>query len=225
VALGIKLLNCSIVLAARTHNPSIINPDFLERTGIVLPEWGLKVAPDPISTPPLSQVAYEGGIRLFCDPGKVQIIDDRNDITPETSKVMAIAAAYVSVLPHVPYTAVGINFTASYERSDARARLTDQFLKAGPWCDELDSIGLRLHYHVTSALLRLSLEVADVVDAGIENETETKPAIIADANYHHERGESSDNSAIEAAINSFPQRWHDFQARLDRVILSKESIP
>lgn len=212
------------MLAARTHNPSIINPDFLERTGIVAPEWGLKLAPDPISTPPLSQVAYEGGIRVFCDPGKVQIIDERNDIAPETSKVMAIAAAYVRVLPHVPYTAVGINFTASFERSDARAHLTDQFLKAGPWCEDLDSIGLRLHYHVSSALLRLSLEVADVVDASID-ETATKPAIIADANYHHERGELSDNTAIDAAINSFPQRWLDFQARLDRVFLIKENTP
>lgn len=222
--MGIKLLNCSIVLAARTHNPSIINPDFLDRTGIVAPEWGLKLAPDPISTPPLSQVAYEGGIRVFCDPGKVQIIDERNDITPETSKVMAIAAAYVRVLPHVPYTAVGINFTASFERSDARAHLTDQFLKAGPWCEDLDSLGLRLHYHVSSALLRLSLEVTDVVDASID-ETATQPAIIADANYHHERGELSDNTAIDAAINSFPQRWLDFQARLDRVFLSKENTP
>ena len=125
--MDIELVQFSIVLVANDHNPSLINPDFLEREGIIDEKWGWERAGDPITTPPFATVPYEGGVTVTVEPSKLQVVD-RGSKVPTQSHVGDIVNRYVQVLPHVPYRAVGINFNGAVKMPDPGAYLKKHFL-------------------------------------------------------------------------------------------------
>ena len=117
-----KLLQFSIVVLATDHNPTILNPDFLRLQEIVPADWGWDLASPPITTPPFATVQYESGVSISVESNKLQVAD--NKITePTESKIIAMVKRYVAVIPHVRYTAVGINFRSAVELDDANAYL------------------------------------------------------------------------------------------------------
>lgn len=66
-------LEFSVVVVANDHNPTILNPDFLERQQIVPQTWGWKVADPAITTPPFAMVVYDSGVTVSVEPNKLQI--------------------------------------------------------------------------------------------------------------------------------------------------------
>ena len=139
----------SVVVVANDHNPTILNPDFLERQRIVQEGWGWKVMGPAITTPPFATVSYDSGVTVSVESHRLQVIDSSAPGGPQSSKVVDIARRYVEVLPHVRYSAVGINFRSVVEHADANAFLKAHFLKSGVWDSEahpLQTMGLKLVY-------------------------------------------------------------------------------
>ena len=59
----------SIVVVARNHNPTILNPDFLRYNEIVPPDWEL--AGPPVCVELMAQVAYSNSVKIVSQFDKV----------------------------------------------------------------------------------------------------------------------------------------------------------
>src|SRR4030043_307057 len=109
--MNITLTNFSIVVLAQAHNPSILNPDFLKNNNIVSPTFTPKTV---VCSMPVAQVVYDEGISILAEFERLQFIDTIPERIPGGSPIPEIAVRYVDTLPHVRYTAVGINFIGHY---------------------------------------------------------------------------------------------------------------
>ena len=103
----IDLVGLTIVLLTKANNPSIVNPDFL-RINKICPEE-LAVAEPAVTTPVFSQISYKGGITVKVDPNRVIFEQGDSILGLDEIIVPEMAGAYAKVIPHVTYTAVGIN--------------------------------------------------------------------------------------------------------------------
>lgn len=182
----LQLLNFSIVVLGRTHNPSLLNPDFLAMRGIVPASWGwdLEAATPVITTPQFSTVRFRNGVAINVEPERLQVIDARAHANPAQSEIPTIAGAYVRTLPHVRYTAVGINFHATAAVDDPAAFVKKRFLRSGPWDaadHQVSTLGLRLVYDLDDARLVLSV---DVGEGAASSGDAAKQALLVGANFH-----------------------------------------
>src|SRR5712671_3752569 len=101
----LEIPELAIVIAAQNHNPTVLNSDFLLYNGIVPDSW--IPSEDRLSTPVLSQVAYEEqGIGIASQPDKVVFTRRNGDLrdSPDPD-LAAVAIAYAKTLPHVDYKA------------------------------------------------------------------------------------------------------------------------
>jgi hypothetical protein len=86
----IQLVQFSTVIVGKSHNPTLLNPDFLSIRRIVPDSWGWEVSPNLLfTTPAASQVVYASRVSITVDPSKLQVIDLGED--PATSKIVDIA--------------------------------------------------------------------------------------------------------------------------------------
>ena len=213
-----ELLSTSVVVIARDHNPTILHPAFLASQGIVPTEW--EPVDAPVCTPAFSTVRYANGISLSVDSNRLVVDEDRpRSLPPWDSRVPKLALDYVEKLPHVRYSAVGVNFRGFSSCDDPERLLIGRFLKSGPWNDELrqmKSFGSRFVYHLENVVLRISL------DSGTVRRDETKqPGIIFNGNYHTDLSEEKCLEELRTAIGHWSERCSHF-ASLASVILGLE---
>jgi hypothetical protein len=145
----IEMTQFSVVVLAQAHNPSILNPDFLINNKIVDPSL---TPSNVLCTPPVASVVFAEGISITAEFEKLQFIDSDMQRIPNDSPIPSIACRYIDALPHVNYTAAGINFSGHYRFADpetVRKFILDKFIKDGPWLnqkDEILSVGINLVY-------------------------------------------------------------------------------
>lgn len=206
--MDIELIQFSIVLVANDHNPSLINPDFLERTGIIDKEWGWKPKGDLITTPPFATVPYDSGVTITVETNKLQVVDQSGAI-PTRSRASSIIIKYIDELPHIPYQAIGINFNGAVKRTDSGEYLKKHFLKIGKWDTEespLQSVGLKLVYDFSECRVVLGLDQAH--KAGDKREE----AILASGNFHRDCDNSkSANEQISDFVGNIEGDWGYYQ--------------
>ncbi len=124
----------SVVIAARNHNPTILNPDFLARNEIVSSEWNLAQA--PVCVEPFAQVQYQNGISVVSELGKLVFTQAGTSLTKEAVEVVEMAQRYVRVVPHVDYRAVGINPKGDVEfptEDGPQQYIMGALVAQGPW--------------------------------------------------------------------------------------------
>ncbi len=219
--MALRLLNFSIVVVGHSHNPSILNPDFMARTGIVPSDWGWDLDEPVFSTPPLSQVRYKNGITIVCEPSKLRITESAEPADPATSRIQEIAIGYVKALPHVPYSAVGVNFTAALEKGDPTRFLIQAFLQSGPWNTEahhLSGLGLRLVYPLNGGHLTISLDAGEIGEGSQQNR---KSVVVMDANFHHDCASEDRVTEIVGHLKRSLEFWNEYQ-RVVSDIMGKE---
>lgn len=214
----LKLVNFSIVVVAEHHNPTILNPDFLARNGIVPDEWGWKLSADCFSTPPLAQVKYENGVSLLCEQSKLQVVDGGENVDPAHSPVDAIVTRYLHTLPHVGYTGLGVNFKAMTPCEQPSIYLMERFLKEGPWSDpsqRLEDMGLQLMYAIDHGRLRLSLDAGEVSP---DEKQDGQTAILAGANFHHDLSGNTPVDQVEQFLKRKTDYWQRFQSMVSKIV-------
>lgn len=164
LTMSIQLTNFSIVILGKSHNPSILNPDFLRQNKIVDETY---IPKKVICTPPVSQVSYAEGISIVAEFERLQFIDQSPERIPDNSPIPDMAGMYVKVLPHVNYTAVGINFSGylPYENSNtAKFLINDKFIKDGPWIKsqiELPDVSLSFTYSSENGKQTISISTGE----------------------------------------------------------------
>ena len=176
----------SIVLVAKNHNPTILNPDFLKYNRIIPANWILREK--PICIEPMARVVFENGIQITAELDKVIFLEPiKNDKDINEINIPDIAVKYINTLPHVNYMAAGINpkghlgFTTEDE---AQKFIMDIFINKKPWghFDHRPSnVGLKFSYKLERSVLTLAIE------ASLFNISPGKPipVVLFAANFHH----------------------------------------
>ena len=175
------LHSASVVILAESHNPTILNRDFLVIHEIVPKEWEVL---ETAVTPPLAIIQYANGIRLEEDEHRLQVTE-RCDMPFDrhtNDRLNDLAASYVEVLPHVPYRGLGLNYTVSATHPDPHRWINERFLKFNPWMKG-SYMTPRFSVDVGDATLNLSIYGRD----DVLREGSTQKSIIMDYNIHHER--------------------------------------
>lgn len=162
----IKHLEFSIVIAAESNNPTILNPDFLKRYNIVPNNWDL--SKEPISTLPIAQVIFKNGINIISQIDKIVFMQslESNDLTG--IKIPDIAKKYLKEVPLVKYTAIGINSKISVFETDNLDEINElvnnKFISNGPWLnieDKKVETKLKFKYELNDKTLNLEIQVAE----------------------------------------------------------------
>jgi hypothetical protein len=211
---NLVVLNRSIVVLAQAHNPSILHPSFLSAQQIVPSDWQISEA--PVCTPPFSIVKYANGIVFTAESNKLMILAN---VPNDGALLPDLALKYVKTLPHVHYSAVGINIAGCVKCDSAETWLLARFVRSGPGNDAQlrpSAVGLKLVYPVEGGTCNLSLDAGSV-----QLESERVDGLIIGGNYHFAL--PSGNSLTEAAraIASYGSRLAHFQSLVDTVLREK----
>lgn len=102
------LHSVGVVIAAKHHNPSVLNKDFLLHNGIVPKDCMVNEA---ISTPVVSMIKYSNGVNWSIDQDQLSVTSkcDVPFSQNENSQVHNWLHRYVKVLPHTPYSKLSLN--------------------------------------------------------------------------------------------------------------------
>lgn len=209
----VELIGFSVVLVANSNNPSILNPDFLRYNEIV--DASLQVQGTPITTPAFSQVTFEGGLSVKADPNRIIFEQVQDPLTTEGVMCPEIANRYLQKVPHVPYSAVGIN-PKGYRVSPAGAqeRVSAALLDNGKWMSFKDvhpEIHLKTIYKYEKRMV-----VLEVIEARkrIKENVEV-PGILFQANIHRDVPATNPQKRVEfvsTALASWKEDLSDFVA-------------
>jgi hypothetical protein len=209
-----RLVQFSAVVVGQSHNPSILNPDWVEGQGIVPKSWGWPVK-ENITTPPLSLVRYENGVVITVEQEKLQVTDPNVEEGPENSKVTQIASGYLNTLPHVTYKAVGVNFQGLIPMQTPEVYIRDRFLKPGPWTEvspDLDAVGIRLLFPLEDGG-RFTLTL-DVGAANLPDNADAQPVVVTNANFNRTCSSSPTLNDAKEHLGKAMGDWANYHEKL-----------
>lgn len=216
-----QLIQFSGVVVGDDHNPTILNPDFLSKEGIVPNAWKWEVK-DTFTTPAFAMVQYINGVGITVEPNKLQVTDPNMVDGPGTSKVTAIISAYVQTLRHVRYTAVGNNFQSVIQVESPNKYLKTRFLKEGPWntsARTLDALGVRLIYPLEKGRLTLSI---DAGDAKLPDYKDKKLVIIVNANFNRTGNTQPAYEQVTKFLIKTMEDWATYKKLLTSILGGEE---
>lgn len=211
-----KLNQFSLVLAANENNPTILNPDFLERAEIVNPKWDWKPGGQKITTPGYSTVQYDSGVVVTSQPRALEIVDGVSH-KPKDSKIPAVMSAYAQKVQYVTYTGIGINFKSATLTDNPQTVLENKFLKSMVHNDKEQApqaLGLKFVYPLENGRVVYSIDTGAAIDG-----TEKKDAIILSANYHRDLNVPDDSSQVGILIsNNLESDWDSYCEFLSKIV-------
>lgn len=207
-------LELSVVVVANSHNPSLLNPDFLRFNDIVPRDWQLEG--DPICAGPLAQVTFAAGVNVLAQPDRV--VFSESLIGKESTQLGTIARKFVETLPHVDYTQLGIN-PKIFGSSKNFAELTSPFLSSqlkagGEWTKvdaTLKTVSLKFSYDVGEDwILNLGLDEGELT----EDIAPVKKGILFAGNFH----KTLAGGNKEDRLKNLVQCLGECQDRVDKMV-------
>lgn len=211
----LKITQLSIVIAAESNNPSILNPDFLKYNDIVPEDW--ESADRPVTTGVISQVAYTNGISIVSEPNKINFLERIHDGDYSSLQVGSIAEKYLATLPHVKYKAVGNNPIGhfGFKDFDEAQGFTAKLIAKGPWLD-IDSgvfqSSVQLVYRIDNGQLVLSIE-----PARSPGEEDKGAVVVFAANFHREIAGGNSDERLTSATGII-REWKDDIAFYEKAV-------
>ncbi len=191
----------NVVVVARFHNPSILNPDFLRIHEIVPHDWKPS---EVLTTRPVSFVQYDKNIRVSVDEQRFEVLQVIEAGFPDTSPIYQIASKYVALLEHVNYISLGFNWLITKKCENPGPWITSRFLKDGEWTEgepELVRTEVTFSYKKNDSVCNLKL-----APTFIEKPESLKGnRIELNCNFHHE------NKTTARTINSSIAQWKSKQ--------------
>jgi hypothetical protein len=176
----------AIVILAKNHNPTILNPDFLKYNKIVPEDWSLASA--PICAEVVSEVIYTNGVQVTAQFDKLVFRQLYEDNASAHLLVPDIAAQYVHTIRHVDYRAIGINpkgYVITDSQEKASQFVLQKCIAPGPWKEfpsEPQSASVKFVYPCTNGIISVFVEDASLT----LSERESKPVVSFNANVHRD---------------------------------------
>jgi len=172
----------NVVILAKSHNPSILNPDFLRINGIVPSDWEAK---EVLTTPAFATVRYPANVVFLLDQERLEVRKECDTSFQNNYDVHNFAARYVKVLPHVSYTSVGLNWHVSVEMDEPERFITGRFVRPEVWKGsgaELRQSSVKLSFQIENAVCNVNFSPGKAKMPG----REYYPAIIINVNFHYD---------------------------------------
>ncbi len=191
----------NVIVLAASHNPSIFTPDFLQAKRIVPKTWATKQA---LITRTAASVQYESGVRLNVDFNRLEIKFEEQAPVTANSEIYGICAKLIRILPHVPYTGFGFNWSIIVNQANAGSWMIDHFLKQSDWQwqgTDVASIDMKLQYRMDNATSSISLQPGKMQ---VPDEEEVS-VIVANINLHFSISTIKD---IDSALS----KWSSYQS-------------
>jgi hypothetical protein len=126
----------------------------------------------------------------------------------------------LATLPHVKYTAVGINLTGFRANPNAKSYLVERFLKDGPWNKpplQIKALSTTFMFSLSDADFRLVLDAANIVRAPSPEQM----GVVVKANYHSplkSEGTPDVLSQAKQLISAFRTRCDHFQSVVPSIL-------
>ena len=217
---NVRLSTFSVVIVANSNNPTILNQDFLYHNGIVPKDWTLEEKFPPIVTPAVSQITFNNGFKVMAEPNRLLFEQFTNQIKKADITCADIAKRYLLTVPHVSYTAIGINpkgFRILENRPSET--ISDLLIKKGEWMNFKDvspSFQLKAVYQYNDKTVTL-----DIVENFIEEENSVKvPTMEFYANIHRDISDETNQqmriNRLTSILDSYNQDISDFYLLAER---------
>ena len=210
----VRLSGFSVVIAANSNNPTILNQDFLYHNGIVPKDWPLSNNTPPIITPAFSQIIFDNGFKIMAEPNRVLFEQPRDQIQELDIICVDIAKRYLLTIPHVPYTAIGINPKGfRMLQNQTSDTISGLLIKEGDWMnfnDVIPSFQLKAVYQYNDKILTI-----EIGENSVKSESDINiPTMEFDANIHRDiSGETNQQMRINkllSILDSCDQDISDF---------------
>ena len=203
---NVDLIEFSVVLAATSNNPSILNPDFLFHNGIV--DASCEVKDPRISTPAFSQVVFKNGLVVKADPDRVIFEQRGTKLGVEEIICPDIANRYLNKVPHVPYRAVGIN-PKGHRPLEGKAadKVADALIDQGTWLSFKDctpEIQVKAIYRYTNRTIIMEIAGTEIAGQGPKQ----VPGLLFQANIHRDIQAANPTKRIQT-ISSIFSLWRE----------------
>jgi hypothetical protein len=206
----LEIVEFSIVVVARNHNPTILNPDFLKDNEIVPGDWEL--AQKPICIDPMARVEFNSGVSITAQFDRVVFGGGVRSDMVRASRVPEITSKYVKTLPHVDYRAVGINFQGhvSYKGDENAPRefLIEKIIAPGPWREfgkPPRRASVKFRYELDRGECNLTVE--DTKYKG--EQAESVPVLSFSANFHNDLAGDNKKQRLEN-LCSIVENWETY---------------
>lgn len=199
--LQMDLVGFSVVVVAEANNPTILNPDFLRHNGIVGSHRQLSENDPPITSPLLSAVIFDDALTVRADPNRVTFEQRGSALSLEDIECVDMAKGYLKTVPHVPYTAFGLN-PQVIVRNSATRRLSDMLRSSGSgmtFNSVVPRFELKAIYEMAGKRLTLDLQ---------EGPNEQGSLMLCHGNIHRDIAESNQQMRVNSML-SFLDSWRN----------------
>lgn len=207
----LNIQDFSIVVVAQNNNPTILNPDFLKFNQIVPADWELKTPPMCIE--PMAAVHFKtNNIKITAQLDKIIFLESVGGKNTNEILLPEIVHKYTNTLPHVEYTAIGLNprghIALDGSSDSCQKYLSEQFLAPGEWQNIGDSpIKSTLKFAYKFGDIICNLTVEEKPFKLLEEEATTNVITFA-ANFHHELVGSNRKERLEH-LHRLIKDWED----------------
>ena len=213
---NVNLNEVTVVLVAHSNNPSIINPDFLRHNKIVNAD--LSPQDNPITTPLFSQVKFEKGIVVNALPDRVIFQQTGDSLATEDILCPEIAKRYVEKVPHVPYSAIGIN-PKGYRQSSAEVpeKVSNILIKKSAemsFKKVIPEVHLKMIYQYDTK--KIVLDIAETTKK--KNDDPEIPIMLFQANIHRDILSTMDQQDRIKKISEILTSWKDDLSDFDALV-------
>lgn len=216
---SVNLNEVAVVLVAQSNNPSIINPDFLRHNKIVNAD--LSPQDNPITTPLFSQVKFEKGIVVNALPDRVIFQQTGDSLATEDILCPEIAKRYVEKVPHVPYSAIGIN-PKGYRQSSAEVpeKVSNILIKKSAemsFKKVIPEVHLKMIYQYdTNDTRKIVLDIAEATKQ--KDDDPEIPIILFQANIHRDIPSMMDQQDRIKTILDILTLWEEDLSDFDTLV-------
>ena len=210
----ITLFEFSVVIAANFNNPAILNPDFLRYNDIVDNQY--EVNDSPITTPAFSQVKFNNGISVSSTPDQVVFQQTGDGLSRNEIYSPSIAMRYLKCVPHVSYSAIGIN-PKGFSIKQSENHVLNMLREGGSWIrfkDISPAVNLKTTYDFGDR--KIALEISRSHRLTI---SKNLAGTVFQANFHHKsqgRNVSSRINHLISILESWKRDLDDFFDLVDK---------
>lgn len=194
----INLIGFSVVVVAQSNNPTILNPDFLRHNGIVDSARALREDRPLFTTPLLSEVSFDEDLVVRAEPERITFAQAATGLAHENIDCPTIAKSYLKTIPHVRYTALGVNPRAVIANPPF-AKLSKALHAEGNWMSFVGvtpRFELKAAYQMPDSRLTLALQEA-------QDDT-----LFCEANIHRDVAETNQQMSVNSILTML-DCWKD----------------
>ena len=208
----------SAVVLAKGHNPTILHPAFLKHEGIIPQDW--EPSKDPVCTPPFAAASFTSGFSFVVEQERLVISFSGEEADSRVRDVAEMARKYTAKLPHVAYTAVGINFDVFSPFKEPANFIIQRFIKQGPWNNqELPLATAKQNFTYNYSDYQLNITIESGSRGG--HDQSMQDGVLLHANYHGRCSEDSVLDSMHRLLQQAEKRKEHFKY-ITKIILGDD---